>query len=98
MPLLMMVKPMETTMKRILILAGLLLSGCGTQTMSLQKPGISNAEFQRDTAQCEYEATVNSYVPIGRSGGIAAGIEEGMRHAQLENLCLRAKGYTLQPR
>ena len=61
------------------------MGGCVPKTY-LTKPGYTEAQFQQDLAQCEYEArsaTVNT------QGAIYAAFEM----AQLQKLCMKGKGY-----
>lgn len=95
-------------MKKALIVAGSLmaLTGCAPNYMWV-KEGATQSEFDRDKAQCQYEASSSmaNYntgpTARGASGAAAQGIGEGiaigMRKAELIQLCLQAKGYSKQP-
>lgn len=78
------------------------IPGCA-QTVWL-KDGATSLDFDRDRAQCEYEAAAatasygsSSPTARGYSGALARGIVEGIdlgsRQAELMRLCLTARGY-----
>ena len=73
-----------------------ILAGCVTQQAVWDKPGGTQVAFDQDKAQCIYEAKLGTpSMPYhGMSGAISTGIEEGMRQAELEVLCMQARGYT----
>ena len=91
------------------MVVGLLVSGCSQKVWVIPQDK-SIYDFERDKAECRYEARIytppsNAYVPpaprdrYGISGaiatGLAKGIEEGLRQAELFGLCMRARGYYL---
>jgi hypothetical protein len=101
-------------MKRalMLIVVAVLLTGCAKKVW-LIPPGLTQTDFERDKAQCLYEARLNTppsgaYIPpapkdrYGVSGAIATGfvrgLEEAARTAELFGLCMRARGYVLVDR
>jgi hypothetical protein len=98
-------------MKKIVLvlLAMAMLSGCVNKVWMIPE-GRTQRDFERDKAQCMYEARIytppsSAYVPpaprdrYGISGaiatGLAQGIEEGARIANLFGMCMRARGYYL---
>jgi hypothetical protein len=95
-------------MKRKIILAlvlAVVLSGCATKRQVWTKPDLDQLTFERDRSQCEYEAMI--YTPPSNAGGyyrsagsafaagLAAGISDAIRRAELAQQCMRAKGYYL---
>jgi hypothetical protein len=98
-------------MKKIMLVlvAMVMLSGCVNKVWMIPE-GRTQMDFERDKAQCMYEARIytppsSAYVPpaprdrYGISGaiatGLAQGIEEGVRIANLFGMCMRARGYYL---
>jgi len=81
-----------------------LLEGCGSNQVWV-KNGITQAEFNSDKAQCEYEAasatanynTGSTAYGIGAAAGqgFAEGITIGLKKIELQKLCMQAKGYYL---
>lgn len=69
----------------LLVLLLLLLSGCGAGGYA--KPGVTQEEFERDLAQCEYEAEL-------ATAGIRSGLEQGQVFNRLVVKCMFARGYT----
>lgn len=99
---------METSeMKHVVLLVLLPLGvfGCA-QAPVWSKQGATQSDFERDVAQCKYEAAVAtaSYNtgPTARSryGAVLQGIDEGIaigaRQGELIQLCLVARGYSRQ--
>ena len=93
----------------LVLLAMVMLSGCVNKVWMIPE-GRTQMDFERDKAQCMYEARIytppsSAYVPpaprdrYGISGaiatGLAQGIEEGVRIANLFGICMRARGYYL---
>ena len=82
-----------------------MLTACSPQFVWV-KEGATEAGFERDKAQCQYEAAAATAnyntgpTARGYSGAVAQGIGEGiaigMRQAELIQLCLQAKGYSKQ--
>ena len=91
-------------MHRLTLVALLAIQGCAGPTWV--KPGAVQADFDRDVAQCKYEAAsaTASYgggptrrTTAGALGqGIGEGIDLGLRQRDLIMLCLQARGYTKQ--
>lgn len=86
-------------------LAVLGLAGCAAQPIAWVKPGGDAAQFARDDAQCDYEASAatanyGSDQPTARSTGgaigqgFAAGLGRSIEIRKLSAMCLRAKGYS----
>jgi len=85
-----------------ILMVALISMGCAKKMFV--KPGGTNDGFQRDLAQCQYEAEVaiasygNSDVPPTMSNAIASGIfggiEMGTRKNKLIQMCLGTKGWT----
>lgn len=73
-------------MTRVAFLIGLLfLAGC-SNPKGFTKPGATQAQFNTDRAQCEYEAKAAA---AGYSGVIA------LKERELTVACMEARGYTL---
>lgn len=96
-------------MRSIVIAVVATFLGCAAQPGYMWKhhSHADKAQFDKDRAQCEYEAaqgtasysqgaTARTY-----SGAVAQGIGEGFtiasRRAELGVLCMKAKGYTQHP-
>jgi hypothetical protein len=72
-------------MKGILILAGALaLTGCAPKQWT--KPGGSSAQFERDKAECLYEAN--------KSTASDPNVFAGLMANDLASQCLKLRGYT----
>ena len=69
------------------LLVLLMLVGCGTQ-MAWNKPGVTQAEFNRDRYSCERDARQSGYFGSGLAG---AANMQGFFHR-----CMEAQGYTLE--
>jgi outer membrane lipoprotein SlyB len=93
-------------MKRALIAVALVaLAGCANR--AYYNPDVTQAQADRDLAQCHYEArrAVTSYGTGGSSyttisGAAGQGVAEGIGQAtdirEIEHACLKARGYSLQ--
>lgn len=86
----------------LLFTGSIFLSGCATQ-MVWHQEGKTYAEFEQDKRECNFEATKHGYVQPDYHGdpvasGIAAGIAQGFRRAEIFNACMRAKGWRLVPK
>jgi hypothetical protein len=96
----------------IVVLAGL-LAGCGPRG-AWQKPGVSFADAQADSRECNRLARDQAfrerffaspfgpgypYGPYGyrRSHYHDSYMWRGQRESELQDFCLRARGYALQP-
>lgn len=69
-------------------------SACAPQYV-YSRPGATQADFEHDKAVCQYQAvsaTANGG-NFGMSTAIGAGIAEGMKQAELQELCMRAAGW-----
>lgn len=86
------------------------LTGCATPTghkYMWMKNGASQADFDRDKAQCNYEAVAAtasySTGPTARTSsgafvqGFGEGMARGIRQNELIELCLTARGYSKAP-
>ena len=83
-------------MKPIMMLAVLMLVGCGGGVWV--KDNGTQADFNKDLAECNYDVTKYSG-GVGSTYGrdpIADGIEEGMRRNEIRTACMTSKGYHLQ--
>ena len=85
-------------MKRIALamLFAAALAGCATPSGYWQHSSGDNAQFQRDASQCVYESTMGAPGSTGGAGlsaSISQDISAGMRRAELQQLCMQAKGY-----
>ena len=77
------------------VLALALLAGCA-QTGYWNHAHGDPYRFKADAQQCVYEAAAaTSSVPAALSltRGVAQDIETGVRRAELERLCMQARGY-----
>jgi len=77
------------------VIATIGLSGCSQ--IGWTKPGATQADFDFQKAQCEYQANLATpdNTLIAKSGdAIAQGIANGMRIGNLEQMCLRANGWS----
>ncbi len=91
---------------RAAILA-LLLVGCAPAPL-WTKSGATQADFDRDKAQCEYEAALatasysqgnTARTAAGAAGqGFGEGMAIGMKKTELGRMCMSTKGYTQVPR
>lgn len=91
-------------MKKAVVTVLLGLVGCGGGTYN--KPGATQAEFDRDLAQCRYEAASSASAygssetrrsASGAAGqGVGDAVAESGRRSELIDLCLRARGYSKQ--
>lgn len=76
----------------IMIAVTFLCGGCGGK--ALYRPGATQADFEHDKAQCDYEATKYSYTPMGAfDSPIKSGMQEGMQYNKLMDACMRSKGW-----
>lgn len=84
------------------------LAGCAHHNMMWVKDGATQADFDRDRAQCIYEsaAATGSYNPSGSTArstggaiaqGIGDGIAIGLRRQEIAILCMQARGYRQVP-
>ena len=72
----------------IVAVAGPLLGGCA-QTV-WDKPGATQADFQRDSYDCERD--------MRQSGYFGGGIVGALNASGFESRCMMAKGYTPEKR
>lgn len=72
------------------------VSGCTQSTWV--KPGASLTDLETEKAACEYEAVkaTASGGNFGMSTPIGAGIAEGMKQAEIQNLCMKSRGWSIQ--
>jgi hypothetical protein len=85
------------------VLALAALAGCAGPTL-YDKPGGTQAQFDRDLAQCRYEAQLatsgysSGNTRRGASGAAGQGVAEGIWQTSdrndLEDSCLIGRGYT----
>lgn len=71
-------------MKQMILLTTILLAAC--QATNWNKPGASQAQAERDYAECDYEAKK-------ATAGIINGFEAGWMQAEIRSDCLRLRGY-----
>ena len=64
------------------ILAGMILSGCGSSTIEFSQPGVSDEQRRADFADCEFQIQIN------------AGLLTNREYVDRLALCLEGKGYT----
>lgn len=60
----------------------LILAGCA---INWTRPGTTQAQMQRDSAECHYEAIKNE--------GSGDAVEQGMHEGDIEFSCMRLRGY-----
>lgn len=88
-------------MKKIgtLILAAAVLCGIGcAQKIIWNKPGLTQEEFRRDDAQCQFEAKKTSR-PMGAfDNPMLWGLQTGQQERELYILCMQSKGYYSEAR
>ncbi len=87
---------------RAAVISLAILAGCASPLWT--KEGATQADFNRDAAQCEYEAaSATASYSQGQTarttGGAAAqgfgeGMAIGLKKNELGRLCMTAKGYT----
>ncbi len=83
------------------------LVGCAPAPL-WTKDGATQAHFDRDKAQCEYEAALatasysqgqTARTAAGAAGqGFGEGIAIGLKKTELGRMCMAAKGYSQVPR
>jgi len=72
------------------------LAACVTDDVRWVRAGATSADFDTDKARCQYEATLGtpgSYYGRGMGNAMAAGISDGLRMAELQTLCMQARGW-----
>ena len=73
------------------------VAGCAGKTC-YTKPGFTQAEWNRDLAQCTYETTASTQnVNYGYSTVFGQALDQALRRQQLMDLCLKARGYYVAP-
>lgn len=86
-------------------LVSLLLAACAPKAHWV-KYGATQTSFDKDFAQCKYEATLaTATIGTGRtygtsdaiSQGVSAGITAGFKQVDLIKLCMQKEGYRLEP-
>lgn len=77
-----------------LILAAAFLCGIGcAKKIVWNKPGLTQEEFARDNAQCQFEAKKNTR-PMGAfDNPMLWGLQTGSQERDLYILCMQSKGY-----
>ena len=83
----------------VLAAGSFLLAGCATKLV-WTKPGTSSLDLDADSARCQYEAnlaTPENYYGFARANSIAAGINDRLRIANLQTLCMQAAGWRQVP-
>lgn len=72
------------------------LSGCAPQRQWV-KPGLNQADFEQDAAQCRKEATRATYQdPFAFDAGQGVGLERSVARERFFEQCMAAKGYRLE--
>lgn len=84
-------------MKRIaVVFLVAVLSGCA-QKKIFTKSGFTQAEWEQDLAQCQYEAASSTQgVDYSYQTVFGQSLDQALRRRDLVELCLRAKGYVEQ--
>lgn len=69
-------------------------SACAPQFV-YTRPGATQVDFNHDKAVCEYQAAsaTASGGNFGMQTAIGAGIAQGMKQAELQEMCMRAAGW-----
>ena len=71
----------------------IIMAGCAPKTV-LTKPGFTQAEWDRDLAQCKYEAASSTQgVDYSYQTVIGQSLDQAFRRRDLTLLCMKAKGY-----
>ena len=83
------------TLKALGLLGLLAVAACGP---TLYRNNTTQAEFERDKAQCEYEASAATAGGTGMRHRtvVGAAYDEAMTQGRLALMCMRARGYTEQ--
>lgn len=72
-------------MKLITTIAVVLLTGCGSPGKWVHPSG-NQSRVEQDSAECEYEAQK-------ATGNSETGFSRGVRRAQIEDSCMKVRGY-----
>ena len=75
---------------KILMTAAIALTLAGCAKPVWYHPTKTQADFDRDAAQCQYEAIAATANIVG---GSAAGMQQGFARAEVAQACMRARGY-----
>lgn len=75
-------------MKKLMIVVAVAVTGCAPNVWT--KPGGTQAESERDIAECRYQASL-------ATAGISSAVEQGLAKNDLGRQCLRLRGYAPQP-
>ncbi len=63
----------------------------------MTKPKLTQVQWKKDLAKCEYQATASTQnVDYSYSSGFGQSLDQAMRRNELIKLCLKAEGYTEQ--
>jgi len=83
-------KAVLTTICLVALLVGGCQKSCWVKTYATQE------DFNRDAAQCKYEAIKASYTPMGPfDSAISSGMQEGFQQSKVYNACMQSKGWRL---
>jgi hypothetical protein len=76
---------------------GMLLGGCVTAPPVFNRAGATQAEFDREKRECEYDAIKNAsgYDPTMRTG-IGQALEQRARQQEIFVACMRSKSWQTQ--
>lgn len=78
------------------LLASLGMSGCAPRHQWV-KPGLNQAEFEQDAAQCRKQAARATYQdPFAVASGQDQGLERTMAQERLFERCMINKGYRIE--
>ena len=79
-----------------IIFVSIVLSGCAQPVVWL-KPGFTQADFNRDKAQCDYETSgATQNVDYGYRTVFGQALDQALRKQGLMHKCFIARGYTAQ--
>lgn len=75
------------------LVVGLAVAGCQTQASGWEKPGMAQAQVDKDFKECTYEAEKASQ-PSAIRDPLASGVSDGMRFNKIRSMCLEVRGYS----
>lgn len=86
-------------MKKLILAFLLAFAGCASQPSYVwDHPTGDRAQFDRDKAQCEYEATAaTQQTDYSYRTGFGQELDRAIRRSDLGVMCMKARGYTQRP-
>jgi hypothetical protein len=79
-------------MRKIAVTSLLLVGACASQTI-WDKPGGTQADFNRDTYECQKDAYAS-----GGAAYVGYGVTQRTANVNMYNSCMVAQGYTARPK